>query len=443
MNNSALIDQIVHAVLYEGYILYPYRPGSKKNRTRFTFGRIYPEAYSASEHGAEPCTMQTECLVRCRTGAPALEVTVRFLQPVAREIGVLPATAGQCEPELVPELRVGDRLYQGWQEAIEREVTGLRLHLRAPAAGPLTVPFSFPASRSLEPIPDGPNQTAGVIVRRQAALDGAVEVAAEPVDAQVLKIRVSIANRTPVPASALDDQDTILMRTFASAHTLLQVSGGDFLSVTDPPAPYAEAASRCKNIGTWPVLVGRKGETGAILSSPIILYDYPEIAPQSPGDLCDATEIDEILTLRIMTLTEAEKNEMRHVDEYARRILERTENLGRDQLSELHGTMREASAFDEDFFNPASRLKSVSVGGICLRAGDRVCIRPKGRADVMDLALAGKVAVIEAIEQDAENHVHLALVLEDDPGKDLGMMRQPGHRFFYAPDEVEPVQKGG
>jgi hypothetical protein len=443
------IDKIVHAALYEGYILYPYRRGSKKNRTRFTFGRVYPEAYSISQRGAEPFTMQTECLVRARTDAPALEVTVRFLQPVAREVGVLPAALPSpdlpehCEPELVPELRVDDKVYQSWQEAVERQVSLPAQDLRALAARPQTVAFSFAASQTLEPIYDSRNQVAGVIVRRQAGLSGIVETSAEPVDAQVFKVRVSIANLTPVAPSGLDDQDAVLMRTFASTHTILRVSGGDFFSTTDPPAAYADAAGRCKNAGTWPVLVGQKGETGTVLSSPIILYDYPEIAPESPGDLCDGTEIDEILTLRIMTLTDAEKNEMRHADQYARQILERTEKLGRDEFLKMHGVMRDAAAFGEDFFNPSVPLESISIGGVRLSKGDRVRIRPKGRADVMDLALAGKVAIIEAVEQDAENRVHLALVLDDDPGKDLGMMRQPGHRFFYAPDEVEPLQGEG
>jgi hypothetical protein len=447
--NSALVDKIVNAVLYEGYILYPYRPGSKKNRTRFTFGRVYPEAYSVSQRGAEPFAMQTECLVRAQVGAPALEVAVRFLQPVARDAGVLPAALpspdlpDHCEPELVPELRVDDKRYQSWQEAIERQVSLPAQDLRTLATRPQTLAFSFAASQTHEPIYDSRKQVAGVIVRRHAGLSGVVETTAEPVDAEVFKVRVSIANRTPLAPSGLDDQDAVLMRTFASTHTILCVSGGDFLSMTDPPAAYADAAGRCKNVGTWPALVGQKGETGTMLSSPIILYDYPEIAPESPGDLCDGTEIDEILTLRIMTLTDAEKNEMRHVDEYARRILERTEMLGRDEFLKMHGVMRDAAGFGEDFFNPPTRLESISIGGIRLSKGDRVRIRPKGRADVMDLALAGKVAVIEAVEQDAENRVHLALVLDDDPGKDLGMLRQPGHRFFFAPDEVEPVRGEG
>ena len=85
--NQELVDSIVNAVLYEGYILYPYRASAKKNRQRFTFGRVYPEAYSAAQNGAEPCVMQTECLVKGRS--PALEVTVRLLHPMARDVGHL------------------------------------------------------------------------------------------------------------------------------------------------------------------------------------------------------------------------------------------------------------------------------------------------------------------------------------------------------------------
>jgi hypothetical protein len=126
---------------------------------------------------------------------------------------------------------------------------------------------------------------------------------------------------------------------------------------------------------------------------------------------------------------------MRQVDEQARRILERTETLPEEHLLKMHGVLRGVRPMDEDFFNPSTRIESVSVAGVQLHAGSRVRIRPKSRADVMDLALAGKTAVIEALECDAEDRIQLALVLEDDPGKDLGMMRQPGHRFFFGVDE--------
>ena len=94
------------------------------------------------------------------------------------------------------------------------------------------------------------------------------------------------------------------------------------------------------------------------------------------------------------------------------------------------------------FEEAAAPPESVRVFGIELRVGDRVRICPKKKADIMDMALAGKIAVIEAIEQDFEDHVQLAVVLDDDPGREFGMMRQPGHRFFFSPDEIEPVLKG-
>lgn len=89
-----------------------------------------------------------------------------------------------------------------------------------------------------------------------------------------------------------------------------------------------------------------------------------------------------------------------------------------------------------------SELADVNVGGIELKTGDRVRLRPRAGGDIFDLALAGQVAIIESIEQDYESNVHLAVVLEDDPGRDLGMMRQPGHRFFFSPEEVEPLYPG-
>ena len=88
-------------------------------------------------------------------------------------------------------------------------------------------------------------------------------------------------------------------------------------------------------------------------------------------------------------------------------------------------------------------LESVTVFGVAVKTGDRVRLWPQKSADIMDMALKGKVAIVEAIERDFEDHVHLAVVLEDDPGRDLGMLRQPGHRFFFSPEEVEPVALNG
>lgn len=452
-----LLERIVNAVLYEGYILYPYRPSSRKNcRERFTFGRVYPEAYSDAQKGAEPCVMQTECLVETEEENAELEVGVRFLHPMAREIG-MPLEGGQREGEsavhVVPELCVDGQLYQSWHEAVEREirVPGMLL-----GEAPKRVAFSFPEAATTEPIHGQAGRVAGVIARRQKAVSGTVELRTQDLGEGLHKVTVRILNQTPATAAELENPEAILMRTLASTHTILHVRQGRFVSLTAPPERWQGAAKECQNVGVWPVLVGdeEKEERDTVLSSPIILYDYPRIAAESAGPLFDGTEIDEILTLRILTMTEQEKVEMRRVDEQARRLLERTEALSGEKLLRLHGVMRtgdnptgptnrarptEDVVDSDDFFGASTPLKGVTVGGVYLQAGDRVRIRPKARADALDLALAGQTAIIEAVEQDMERRIHLALVVENDPGKDLGFLRQPGHRFFYGVDEVEPL----
>ena len=133
---------------------------------------------------------------------------------------------------------------------------------------------------------------------------------------------------------------TALRRSLVGAHTLLAVRGGAFVSLLDPPAEAAAAAAACANQHTWPVLVGPEGTGDVVLSSPIILYDHPAVAPESPGDFCDATEIDEILTLRVMTLTDEEKREARGTDERARQIIERSDNIPPEVFERLHGAIR-------------------------------------------------------------------------------------------------------
>ena len=108
----------------------------------------------------------------------------------------------------------------------------------------------------------------------------------------------------------------------------------------DPPEELKEVVASCQNVGCWPVLVSETGGRDTMLASPIILYDYPEVAGESPGDLFDATEIDEILTLRILTMTDAEKREMVETDARAKELLERTEALTGDDLMRLHGVIR-------------------------------------------------------------------------------------------------------
>jgi hydrogenase maturation protease len=463
--NSATLDQIVEAVLYEGYILYPYRPSSKKNRRgRFTFGRVYPEAFSLQQNGAEPCLVQTECVVEVQQTEAVLHVRAGFLHPMLREIGVLAEDPSrdweQQSYRTVPELRVGKEVYQPWLEAVERRVELPPFSFETMAATRVC-PFDFPRSHTVEPILADDQTVAGVIVRRQEAIRGTVAIATQPVGRGLIKVTTRVINRTAILEMDAAESESILQQTFASTHSVLQLNGAAFVSMLDPSPAHQNACSLCQNIGTWPVLVGdeQSAQRDTMLSSPIILYDYPKIAPESPGTLFDGTEIDEILSLRILTMTDEEKGEMRRVDEQARRLLERTEALTPESMMRMHGVMRplpapnpgqpESSISDsgktaaaiefDDFFGASARLVEVMVGDVRLRAGSRVRLRPKARADVIDLALSGRTAIVEAVEQDVERCVHLAVVLEDDPGKDLGLLRQPGHRFFYGLDEVEPL----
>ena len=248
-----------------------------------------------------------------------------------------------------------------------------------------------------------------------------------------------------------------MLQAFVSAHMLVGVNGGDFVSLLDTPEPLREAVAQCKNVGVFPVLVGAPGQRDIMLCSPIILYDYPQIAPESVGDYFDGTEMDEMLALRVLTLTEEEKAEMLNVDDRARRILERTEALPQDFLMKVHGVIRGLRPVSENSevaqrevdlvplgeWNPlADKVapENVRVFGAELKVGSRVRLWPQRKADIMDMALEGKVAVIEAIEQDFEDNIQLAVVVDDDPGREFGMMRQPGHRFFFSVEEVEPIE---
>ncbi|MFZ0275634.1 MAG: hypothetical protein WA254_13225 [Candidatus Sulfotelmatobacter sp.] len=343
--NLTAVDKIAKAVLYEGYMLYPYRPSSVKNQQRWNFGVLCPRSYSEEQKGSEACTMLTECLVEgaSRTG---LEVRVRFLQVVARSVGELATPLRELLPGQTPDFRfverlaVNGRVYQPWQEAIERELCLPVYNLEALCRRPVQDIFSFSAERKFEFLSDDRGWIAGVIVRERKAICGSIEVASERGEDGIFKISVLIRNTTPFAVTPNCTRDEALLSSMASAHTVLGVQDGRFVSMTAPQDRLCEQAASCKNVGTWPVLVGEEGQCDTMLSSPIILYDYPQIAPESAGDLFDGTEIDEILSLRIMTLTDDEKREMSQSDERARQMLERTETMPVEQLMKLHGVLR-------------------------------------------------------------------------------------------------------
>lgn len=345
--NLDRVEKIANAVLYEGYILYPYRSSSVKNQQRWNFGALCPRSYSEAQGGTEACAMQTECLI-VGDERTTFDVKVRFLHLLAREVGRLTTPlpelpeGAETDFQTVAALEVGGQIYQTWQEAVEREVSLPRINLHDLVAEGRRQAFTFSSNHETEPLREPDGQVVGVLVRRQQAIEGSVELAAERVGGGLCKVSVRILNGTALEDAPRKSRDEALMRSLVSTHTILGVGdgGGEFVSLLEPPAEFQEIAASCRNTGTWPVLVGEEGACDLLLSSPIILYDYPQIAPESAGDLFDGTEIDEILTLRIMTLTDEEKREMRGVDESARRMLERTEQMPAEQLMKLHGAMR-------------------------------------------------------------------------------------------------------
>ena len=317
--------------------------------------------------------MQTECLVSGSL-VTKLDVSVRFLQLI--DCVEQPSAPAACN-------------------TLEREVA---------------------AAMTLQEIVDRPAQITFAFEPR---LEGVVTVHATASGSHLFRLTVQIENLTPVGAD--QDIDQALFRSLISTHTLLRVQAGDFISLLDPPQSCREFATSCQNIGTWPVLVGPEPNK-MMLSAPIILYDYPQVATESPGNLFDSTEIDEVLSLRILTLTDAEKQEMKAAGVHAQTVLHRTEGLTEDDLLQLHG-----------------RWDVAPLARCAFQPGDRVRLRPRRGADALDTLLSGQEATIVAVERDFENQVHLGVVIDDDPGRDFGIQGLPGHRFFYRLEEVEPL----
>jgi hypothetical protein len=406
--------RVARAVLYEGYLLYPYRASSVKNRQRFGIGCLYPEGWSRA--AGERCDAQTECLVEGDEAA-LLDVRARFLQ-----------------------VRERSRLAGAEQSAIEREVILSGVSLAALLGPTQRVRFSFPGGTT------------------QVAVEGALLLRATRLDDRLFRVTVRLENlgklALPNDVDARPLRELALTRALCSAHVCVSVRGGELVSMSDPPEALRGLAGACEQVGLWPVLLGEPGRRDSMLAAPIVLYDYPRVAQESPGDLFDGTEIDEILTLRILTLTDDEKRQMRETDARARALLERTEALAPEDLLRLHGAMRElrplrstSARATPDHSDPfpvwgaleRPPLESVRHGGHELRRGSRVRLTPRGGADAMDFVLAGRVATICAIEQDYEDRVLLAVTLDDDPGRDLGEHGWPGHRFFFRPNEVDPI----
>ncbi|MFE7933936.1 hypothetical protein ACFU6S_35505 [Streptomyces sp. NPDC057456] len=456
----ALARQVADAVLFEGYVLYPYRASAAKNRLRWQFGVLVPPGWGADceEHDFQ----HTECLMEPKAGA-TLSVEVRFLHARRRTVQRARPDGGF---ETVAELRLDDRVLVPWDEGGEE-----RVEVVAPVdellGDGVTHPFRRPAREDTEPVLDATGRTVGRLLRRSEEISGTIRLSARELDGPYRAVRLTavVENTSDwTPAESRDaGRDAALPHSLVATHLLMALSAGSFLSMTDPPEWAKGAVAACRNLHTWPVLAGESGSADLVLSSPIILEDHPAIAPESPGALYDATEIDEILALRTAALTDEEKREARGTDDRAAAVIELADSMPAEVLERLHGAVRSlrpatgpaAPAVPDDGFpdehgvprpdtpwwDPASEAgfdptrDHVLVAGRPVGKGSRVELRPGlRRTDAQDIFLRGRTAQVEAVLHDVDGGVHLAVTVEGDPGADI--RREQGRFLYFQPDEV-------
>lgn len=392
------VQKLADTVLLEGYVLYPYRATSAKNRYRWTFGVLAPRAWSDAG-GCESWWLEARCLM---SGASSVAGRLRFMRVVDRIV-----EAGSDDFRWVAELVIDGTSHVPWEEGEIREID---FHVPANAVEPVVVRFEIPADRETQLLRDTSGTVVGRVVRVRRALEGTIVASVEKLDDSLRRLVVRVENTTPFDDTGAA-RELAMHASCCSTHVLLQNEGGAFVSLTDPPDDAREAAAACVNVGTYPALCGED----TFLCSPIILEDDPKIAPESPGDFFDACEIDEILTLRTMTLTDGEKNLARATDARSAAIVDRVDSLPREAMARLHGTFR-------DRLKKGSRVR--------LKLGAR-------RTDAQDLLYADRAAVIEEVKQDIDGRECFAVTFEDDPAAELH--RWYGRFHYYYADEVEPI----
>lgn len=415
MNRPARIEAdfgparaVADAVLYEGYILYPYRRSSPKNRVRWQFGVLAPrdwiEARGRVADGisgsAESWWNQTECLLEGSEGA-LIEIRARYLQPCHRH------SLHDCE-SASPD--------GAFDEAVPAEV---------PAA--FTVAELLGGGRTVQL----PNAVPGTGHAGRLIVNATDTGSRSP----LYRLHARMENTASLdPATTRPEA---LRKAMVAAHLLLHAREGSWLSMIDPPAWAAPAAGACRNVRAFPVLAGSPGDDDLVLSAPIILEDHPRVAPESPGDLFDAAEIDEILSLRTLTLTDDEKAEARITDRRAAEIIDRVESMSPETMGRLHGTIRSVRILDPD-----GDRESLVVAGARLGRGSRVRLRPRSKGtDAQDMFLAGRTATVETVLTDVDGTRFLAVVLDDDPRIEMGA--GPGRLLHFSEDEIEPIQPPG
>lgn len=350
--DDAVFDRalaVADAILYEGYVLYPYRRSSAKNRVRWQFGVLTPRTWAEGRRldhsgvagSAEGWWQRTECLLAPRREPrdAVVRCRLRFLQVVNRSVEERRPGGGHRATE---ELAAGSALAVGFDEALPRDfplcvrigdVLDRERRLDLYAAG----------GEQVETLADDAGRPVGRVLHRRWPVRASAVVSATrcPTGSPLIRLRIRVENADDTTPPDTPRHEA-LRRSLVATHSLLAASGASFVSLLEPPA-WAEAEARaCANVHSFPVLAGEPGTDDLMLSAPILLYDHPRVAPESPGDLHDAAEIDEILSLRTLTLTEEEKREARATDPRSAAIVDRVEAMPPEILARLHGVVRSA-----------------------------------------------------------------------------------------------------
>lgn len=470
--------KVAETVLYEGYILYPYRASHGKNqaRVRWQFGVLVPRSAAGDGTGPGEATVsgateswysQTETIADAPEGSE-VEVHLRFLQLQARRVEALDPD-GAYRP--VEELKVGDGLAVTWDEGVERQLVA-RFPLRALSEAEQTVPLDLAGAEEIEDLPNGR------IVRRREPLSLLLRASCDdlPGPYGITRLRLVVENVTDWVEEGAG-RETVLARSALATHLVAQLSAGSFVSLVDPPEWAKPAAGSCVNVRLWPCVMGGRD---IVLSSPMVLPDEPELAPESPMDLFDGLENDELLALRIQTLSDEEKVQVRATDPKAAAILDLADNMPPEIYERLHGAIRsfdvrpragapaEPAASIEavpelwtdtegrlqekvprpdgpaPIFDPAVDASfdpdtdTVEIAGTTVGKGSRVRLAPPpGGSDAQDLFLVGREATVNGVFFDAEDEPYLAVTLDDDPGADLWVWH--GRFLYFKPSEVVPL----
>jgi hypothetical protein len=328
------LEQLLDSLLWEGYALYPYTPGATKNATPTPFGIVYPPVYAAAlastfDH------LELRCILRAPADA-VLSAELRFLAP-----------SGQRHQAQAHRVQLAG--------AMAGALAG------RPAAKEVTV-AGLTVGMTLETVPQLADDEYEVLLR--------------------------VENRTLVSSGL--DRAGALRRSLISAHPILRVAGGRFISPLDRPS---------RSVNTFPVLATEADDV--VLGAAIVLPEHPRLAPESLGGLFDSTEIEEALLLHVKTLSDDERADIERQDPAVREMIARAESATPEDIVALHGRveLRDPVTLTPPteppgLVDPRAGDSVLDVDGQTFRRGGKVVIRPGDDADIQARMLDGRTATI-------------------------------------------------